>query len=544
MKYQSKYLAVLACCLLASAAHAQQQCSELFFVDKTDNNKVIDIIAIDGELVKQAHNYNDEEARKVTKGVLPYHLAPGNYSLTLRVWDEHLFSSVNTKSLGNQLDKAIYLAYLQNLSGETIKQSNAFEKNAKRLKDHYEEKTIQVSLLNGQQYNFGLTSQNDSDTNIVLINAVPQYCNTEDTLLAKNKEYTKISALLPDKLEQNLQSIMSKLNSYHAQNNTAKANLVSKKVYEYFGTVLDTSKSEKNGYKVLVVLPYSLAHKLALESGDVITEFAGKSVSGDHKEANQELVKYISTVPYGRTIEFTVLRNNEKLTLSHRYTTSIIPESSYAFALNNEADQVTIINSVQLPEGLAFQYEHLMMELTSYFKSKGIKKDIELYRPLTTRRNLGLTGSLENTIDGVVLVVTHITANSAASRLGVQVNDRIHAINGQDINSNDKLFESITSALVNNEQHSMIITRDNKKIRLEQKIKYEETPAFSLKVAITMEGEFLKRPYRSRLSGRNVISNLNGNQNRRFDHDNNSRASQDISRGSSSGTTSTETSGN
>jgi len=541
MKFQFKHLAVLGCCLIASATQAQQQCSALFFSDKTDANKVIDIIAIDGELVKQALHYNDEEAREVMKGEMPFYLAPGNYSLTLRVWDQQLFSSANIKSLANNLDKGIYRAYLQNLRGETLKQGNLFKKNLKRLKGHYEEKTIQVRLLKDQEYNFGLTGKSEASSNIALLNEVSKTCNAEDEILGENKEYAQVSGLLPDKLEVRLQSVMSKLNSYHSKMNLAKTNLVPKKVYEYFGTVLDTSKSENKGYKVLAVLPYSLAHKLTLTSGDVITRFGRDKVSGEYKVANQELVKYISTVPYGKKIKFTILRDNKEITLSHRYTTSIIPESSYTFESENDVKQLAMINSVQLPEGLAFQYEHLMMELTSYFKTQGAKKDIELYRPSATLRKLGLTGAIENTSDGTVFVVTNITANSAASSLGVQVNDRIHAINGQDINihsniqaingqdidisSNDKLFASITNALINNEQHSMIITRDNKKIRLEQKIKYTRTPAFSLKVAITSEGEFMKRQYRSRTSGRNLSSNITSRADGRFNHDNDSRAS-------------------
>jgi len=556
MKFQFKHLAILGCCLIASVAQAEQQCSALFFSDKTETNKVIDIIAIDGELVKQALHYNDEEAREVMKGELPFYLAPGNYFLTLRVWDEQLFSSANIKSLANNLDKGVYQAYMQNLRGETLKQGNVFKKNLKKLKDHYVEKTIQVRLLKDQQYNFGLTGQSDADSNIVLLNEVSQDCNTEGTLLGKSKEYSQVSGLLPDKLEVRLQSVMSKLNSFHTKKNLAKTNLVPKKVYEYFGTVLDTSKSDKKGFKVLAVLPYSLAHKLTLTSGDVITKFGRDRVSGKHREANQELVNYISTVPYGKKIKFTVLRNNKELTLSHRYTTSIIPESSYTFESDNDVDQFAMINSVQLPEGLAFQYEHLMMELTNYFKTQGVKKDIELYRPSATLRKLGLTGTVENTSDGTVFVVTNITANSAASSLGVKIDDRIHAINGQDINinsniqaingqdinieSNDKLFASITSALINNEKHSMIITRDNKKIRLLEKIKYTKTPAFSLKVAITSEGEFLRRKYRDRKTGRNL--NTAGRGIGQFKNDNSSRAS--VSQPKSTGSTSTKKAGN
>jgi len=523
MKFQFKKIAVIGCLLLSNTALAQQECSALFFGDETNSNKVIDIIAIDGEVVQEALHYSGKQARDIAKGNMPFYLGAGEHSLTVRVWDSNLFLSVNTDSKANNMDKGVHQAYLQNLRGENLKQSNAFKKNLLKLEGHYEEKTIQVKLQNDKRYNFTLTESNNIDSRIALLSEDNQECHGEGELLAEAKEYERLSGLLPSRLEDRLQSVMSSLNTYHSKKQLDNTNLVPKKAYEYFGTVLDTSKSTNNGYKVLAVLPYSLAQKLTLISGDVITEFGGDKVSGKYANANQELVNYISTVPYGKKIEFTVLRNNRELNLSHRYTTSIIPQSSYTFESGKSSRSNTLFNSVPLPDNLEFRYEHLMLELTEYFKSQGYKKDVELQRQSRISHKLGLTGILEKEENGYVFLVTRIIPNSAASSLGVKVNDRIHSINGQNFKSDNKTFESIASALINDKQHNMLITRNNEKIRLQEHIQYPKTPAFSLKVAITSGREFLKRKYRDRRG--NVFADNNNGRGSVNMHDSSSRAS-------------------
>jgi C-terminal processing protease CtpA/Prc len=538
MKFQFRHLGLIGCFFFMTSAQAEEQCSALFFGDSSDANKVIDIIAIDGELVKQALHYNEQEARDIAKGEFPFYLAPGEHSLTLRVWDNKLFATVNMDTLGNNMDKGVHQAYLQNLRGETIKQGNVFKKNLKKLKDHYEEKTIQVRLLNNKRYLFGVTQDNNIATNIALLDTTTQKCEGDRKLLAETKEYASVSGLLPPRLETRLQSVISSLNSYHVKKGLANTNLVPQKVYEYFGTVLDTSRSVDDGYKVLAVLPYSLAHKLTISSGDIIIEFGGDSVSGEYKEANQELVKYISTVRYGKKIEFTVLRNNKKLTLSHLYITSIIPQSSYTFESVNNENQAVIFNSELMPEDLIFQYEHLMLELANFYKVvQGVNRDIEIHRSSTIPRKLGLTGFIKEKQDEHVFLVTNVVSNSAASNFGVQVDDLIHSINGQKVNSSKKSFESIASALMSDEQHNMVITRDKKKIRLQEKMQYPQIPSFSLKIAITTEGEFLKRKYWDR---RDYTLGQNSSRKRNVNMHDNSSSGSDSRKTNTVKTTTTE----
>ena len=115
MKFQFKKVAIIGCLLLSNTALAQQECSALFFGDDTNLNKVIDIIAIDGEVVQEALHYSGKQARDIAKGNMPFYLGAGEHSLTVRVWDSNLFLSVNTDSKANNMDKGVHQAYLQNL---------------------------------------------------------------------------------------------------------------------------------------------------------------------------------------------------------------------------------------------------------------------------------------------------------------------------------------------------------------------------------------------------------------------------------------------
>ena len=130
---------------------------------------------------------------------------------------------------------------------------------------------------------------------------------------------------------------MSKLYQYHNKDSkySADSNVVPMKVIDNFGTVIDKQYADNGGLQVLSVLPYSLASKLGLTSGDIITEFAGDSIMVNETEPLTQLMEYLGSIDIRKKISMTIIRSGQALTLNSKYTPIILPEISYQVGLNS-----------------------------------------------------------------------------------------------------------------------------------------------------------------------------------------------------------------
>ena len=103
---------------------------------------------------------------------------------------------------------------------------------------------------------------------------------------------------------------MNSITAFHhkTSDNRDDKNVQFRKLNGYLGTVLDKGFSG-GAIKVNNVVKYSLADKIALQAGDLITKLANKELNIGNNSPRQVINNYLKTGVYGEEVVIEVLRN-------------------------------------------------------------------------------------------------------------------------------------------------------------------------------------------------------------------------------------------
>lgn len=388
-----------------------------------------------------------------------YYLEPGEHSVTIELWKKENLETYYTDFMRGTVSP----------------------KSPERLS------TFRLRVEDNQAYEvaFNLDGQ-------ITLTAEKSLCELNDNyILGATKSQVneiKSSDKLHPELEKRLRVVMNKL-----FDNAQPLGLINSEVSQYFGAVKDENYKDKDGgVRLLSVLPFSLAHKLGLLSGDVIVSY------GDPTYSN--LTELLTALDYKKEMKLEVLRNSTLVTLKMLYEPVVLPQVTYGRDKNDI--QKTLIQGVEFDHELQFEYERLMLEITEYYRNKNYKGRLNIARDNTVNEQFGLIGTLDK-ISGskYSIVVDEVLPHSAAKAIGLEVGDIIVAVNDKVMNT--RYITHINDVLKNlavGEEYTIAIERQGKSIALTEKF----TPSAFLPFNLIIELDSVDIYYANLASIKNV----------------------------------------
>ncbi|MDT0604017.1 PDZ domain-containing protein [Thalassotalea castellviae] len=420
------------------------QCSTLEFVSTKKNNEVYVamISAHNDQAIEKTDNKYD-----ILDGEHSYYLEEGMHTLIVEQWPAKKFRRLRKN---NRISKK-YLPV---------------------------DKSTQILSLNvtaGRHYQLEFF-KDKQEPSIRIKNDSAQLCSIDkNEVLAAKADHNFTDKLedinLPSSLEYRLRKLMNRIAKFHNfEKIETQSNFIHARVNAYIGTSIDNEyKDNGKALKVLSVLPYSLAHKLQLMSGDKITHLGGKVIEADKRHPNQQLNDYFNELQLGEEIEIGLLRNNISKQLVGTYKPNVVPELSYQLDLSSSKHSQSIVKQLKrLPIELQFELDQLTIELSNYYRSKNHNLEyVNIARNKALDKRIGFSGNKIVFPDNVGLKVYEIEENSFAEYLGLKVNDVVMSINGEEITT-DNIEQTLNSlsSLKLGEEISISIFRNEKLITL------------------------------------------------------------------------------
>jgi serine protease Do len=216
----------------------------------------------------------------------------------------------------------------------------------------------------------------------------------------------------------------------------------------------DMKLGDEYGALVDKVEPDSPAAKAGLQTGDVIVDFAGERV-----RSVAELTRLVRETPSGRSVEIRIRRNGASQTLN---TTIEARKNSFEPLLGERhSGRVEVWPKVNIPDWnfnfgffggprLGVSVEELTPQLAGYF---GVK-------------------------NGKGVLVTEVSAGSAAEKAGLKAGDCIVRVDSTAIESGDDLHRALSSNSDKARDMTLTIVRDRKEQTLQAHLEAPESPHF------------------------------------------------------------------
>jgi serine protease Do len=204
----------------------------------------------------------------------------------------------------------------------------------------------------------------------------------------------------------------------------------------------------------------SPAQKAGLKAGDLVVEFDGERV-----RSTRQFTRLVQETPAGRHVQAVVVRDGQRTTLSVQ---------------TEEPDTFTYLND--LGRSRTFRATPPIPP-TAPAPPRPTPLPLELYPRLeqffSSSGRLGITvdtlsdqlADYFGTKDGVL--VTSVTASSAAAKAGLKAGDVITAINGSSVTSHSDLSRR-TQRLDDGDEFTLEIVRDKKTMTLKGKIEQRQ----------------------------------------------------------------------
>lgn len=462
--------------LFSISANAQQCATISFSPIEIDGKLYVTMIAGHNEKVQKIY----KNKASILAGTHQYYLAEGKHILNLEQWSASKY--------------------------EKLRYNNRIHKKYMPINQLFQD--VQINVIAGQHYQFELLTNKDHSGLLKLKTTSAQPCTEEEDLILSSKKNTVNvdilnSPLLPRPLEYRLRRMMTKLDDYHPKNiDKAFTNWIPSKFIGLLGTFIDDDYSlDGNALKVLSVLPYSLANKLKLVSGDNITHLNDIKIKASNKTPNQQFDEYFSALNIGEEIKITVQRNNKEQTLTGDFMPMITPALTYQVHIGDsliKSPQV-VINSTELPEKIEFEFKQLMLHLSDYYLSNGVtQSSVVISRDKLIDTDIGLSGGKVALPNSVGLAIEQVTQHSFAEKFGLKKSDIIVKINNINI-TEDNINTLVNSlpTLKSSQQVSLTVQRKGRDVIL--KGTYEP---------ITLVGFHLAIDLQSIQDGRDTLSQL------------------------------------
>lgn len=358
-----------------------------------------------------------------------------------------------------------------------------------KQKLNYIVKHLKLSVEANHKHEIHPVNRGNIDSLIIEFkNEQNNQCNVQSGFIEASHSPYVDEQLLPPVLEQRLQQLILSLTEHHEYSIAPIENLVPATVYDYFGVVLDNHLLvETKGFKVIAVLPFSLASKLSLVSGDIVVGLGDKRFTKKDVDSNRALFNYLRELTVGDNITMNVIRDNVDVRLSQRYTLSLVPQTYYQIHEQKELekDLNSIIKETELSKNIAFQYMQLMLEIDKYYAGRNISTNVRLTRSQKMLNSYGLKGVLTELKDTVQLKVSEVLFGSPAEKVGLIEGDILVKINGQPISNAINDFQKVINELQPNQIYNIEIIRKNETLTLSGIFNHTIVPSFSIELALS-----------------------------------------------------------
>jgi C-terminal processing protease CtpA/Prc len=391
-----------------------QQCATINFpLTERDGKEYVALIVGHNDEMVEKYDNKDE----ISTGQHNYYLAEGRHTLVIEQWPLSKYKK--------------------------LRHNNRIHKRYLPVQIHSQ--VVQVNVIDNQHYQFEFFADEDNSTWVNLKTEASKDCvASKKKVFRAKKENLDVStstiAVLPEPLEYRLRRMMTKVAVY--QKNTEKnksltgmplSNIIPTQFNQIIGTVIDENYSlDGKALKVLSVLPYSLANKLKLLSGDLITHLNDTKIQASDQSPNQQFSRYFSGLVVGEKIKITIVRDNKKQQLRGEYVPIISPEVTYQLSedsLSHHSPQ-TLINNTQLSGQISLELDQLVLELNDYYNEQGLTQPfIQISRDQSFDRNIGLSGNKVFLNDEVGLAIENVDQDSFAEKFGLKQADVLVKIN-------------------------------------------------------------------------------------------------------------------
>jgi len=257
---------------------------------------------------------------------------------------------------------------------------------------------------------------------------------------------------LPQKLQYRLDKLMAELKN---NNENISVNFIPFTSVLYFGAIPNLNNKST---KLLAVTPNSQASLLGLRAGDKIVKLGKTELSSQQFNSNF-ILDYLKSLKINDAIEATIIRDENEITLKGVYTPEIIPEYSYSFS-KEKINEQPIISSMNLDNKIALKLSKLLIEINQNAMNQGINREnVVISRSNQYDGKFGMTGNIEVHNTQSVFVVENVDDNSPASRVGLNIGDRIIQLNNKYLQKGIQGFAHDLSRIKNNDIYEFRIVR-------------------------------------------------------------------------------------
>jgi serine protease Do len=216
----------------------------------------------------------------------------------------------------------------------------------------------------------------------------------------------------------------------------------------------DLKLGDEYGALVDKVEPDSPAAKAGLQKGDVITEFAGERV-----RSVAELTRLVRETPTGRSVEIRVRRNGAMQTLN---ATLEARKNGFGPLLGEgHSGRIEVWPNVKIPD---FNFGY------SIFGGPRLGVSVEELTPQL--------GNYFGVKDGKGVLITEVSAGSAAEKAGLKAGDCIVRVDSTSIESADDLHRALSSKPDESRDVTLTIVRDHKEQTVTAHLQAPEPPRF------------------------------------------------------------------
>ncbi len=459
MKLVSKCNGILAILLIVPFIAKGNDCATISFKSSMLGGEqyLYELVTSNGQQMKEA--WNKAYVRRVFNGSQTTKMEAGIHSIDVSGWRKQDYSYL------------LKMAATKPVSGISIPAEIRIEKNK-----HYT-----YSVKNGEK----LTKQ----PLLTLESVQDKSCDFKKkrTLPAKVANEL-LTGKLPEPLEENLRNVMNQL----ANNSLNTSNFIPGKISYAFGATFAPTFVDGN-IKVIAVQPFSLANKMGLLSGDLITHLGNKAVSlnDSKKMPYQMLYDLFKSRDIGRKFQLIVSRSNKTITLESR--TDIVQQSGISYRTGNKIMSPDLVNRTPIDKKLNFELSHVVSEIQQYILAQGLPSSIySISRKQSEQIDLGLNGKLTRLQENFAFQVSSIESSSLASHFKLQAGDSVLAVNGQPIRSNSiKELVLLFDGFQQGDMVNLLVIRAGEQKLVKTRYQMVLNQAFSITFAIEKKDELI-----------------------------------------------------
>ena len=217
---------------------------------------------------------------------------------------------------------------------------------------------------------------------------------------------------------------------------------------------LEEADKLKAGVVIESVDQDSPASKAGLKTGDVVTDFDGERV-----RSVRQFTRLVSETPEGRTVAAAVMRDGQRVSVN---ITPQAGNNAFRFFNGNEWRSGELLRQFETvpPPARPVRPAPLPPTLERYFWSSGNQLGI------TTADLEPQLAEYFGTKDGVL--VSSVTADSAAAKAGLKAGDVITTFNGSTVNSPGELRSRLRE--LEGGEFTLGVVRDKKSMTLKGKL--------------------------------------------------------------------------